>query len=147
MRFQAAFVDRDGTLGGDGHFCHPRDFVPYPCARRAIGLLRDAGIRVFAITNQYRISRGEAAQADFAAELIGLGCDAAYICPHAADAGCPCQKPRPGMLVRAAAEHGLDLARCAVIGDVGSTDMLAAAAVGAAKILVRTGWGLGGLAR
>lgn len=45
------------------------------------------------------------------------------------------------MLLRAATEHGLDLTSCAVIGDVGSTDMLAAAAVGAKKVLVETGWG------
>jgi histidinol phosphatase-like enzyme len=45
------------------------------------------------------------------------------------------------MLIQAAEEHNLDLTKCVVIGDVGSTDMLAAAAVGAAKILVRTGWG------
>lgn len=45
------------------------------------------------------------------------------------------------MLIKAANEHGLDLTRCTVIGDVGSTDMLAAAAVGAVKVLVMTGWG------
>lgn len=45
------------------------------------------------------------------------------------------------MLRRAAEEHGLDLTRCAVVGDVGATDMLAAHAVGAIKVLVRTGWG------
>jgi ribonucleotide monophosphatase NagD (HAD superfamily) len=45
------------------------------------------------------------------------------------------------LLIKAANEHGLDLTCCAVIGDVGSTDMLAAASVGAIKVLVETGWG------
>ncbi|WFR62339.1 HAD hydrolase-like protein [Paenibacillus amylolyticus] len=36
---------------------------------------------------------------------------------------------------------GLDLSKCIVTGDVGDTDMLAAHAVGATKIMVRTGWG------
>lgn len=48
------------------------------------------------------------------------------------------------MLIQAAGEHGLDLGKCAVIGDVG-TDMLAAAEVGATKVLVKTGWGMSSL--
>jgi histidinol phosphatase-like enzyme len=46
------------------------------------------------------------------------------------------------MLLRAAKEHNLDLNKCIVIGDVGSTDMLAAHAVNALKIIVKTGWGV-----
>ena len=45
------------------------------------------------------------------------------------------------MLIEASQIYNLDLTKCIVIGDVGSTDMLAAHAVGAIKILVRTGWG------
>lgn len=41
--------------------------------------------------------------------------------------------------------HLLDLTRCVIIGDVGDTDMLAAQAVGAKKILVKTGWGEGAM--
>lgn len=84
---------------------------------------------------------GGTGHSDFRGESEALGFDAAYICPHDAQDGCECRKPRPGMLLRAAAEQGLDLTRCAVIGDVGGTDMLAASAVGAIGILVRTGWG------
>ncbi|TFE25198.1 HAD hydrolase-like protein [Cohnella luojiensis] len=63
-----------------------------------------------------------------------------YICPHASDAGCECHKPKPGLLIKAAQDHQLDLTRCAVIGDVGSTDMMAADAVGAIKVIVMTGY-------
>src|SRR5688572_18885662 len=59
------------------------------------------------------------------------GFDAANICPHKPEEGCECHKSKPGILQKAAAEHELDLTHCAVIGDVGSTDMLLAAAVGA----------------
>ena len=45
------------------------------------------------------------------------------------------------MLLEAARIHNLELKNCVVIGDVGSTDMLAAHSVGALKILVLTGWG------
>lgn len=48
-------------------------------------------------------------------------------------------------LYAAAKQYGLDLSKCIVVGDNGDTDMLAAHAVGAKKILVRTGWGEGSL--
>ncbi|TBL79467.1 HAD-IIIA family hydrolase [Paenibacillus thalictri] len=138
---QAVFVDRDGTIGGTGRFIHPRDFTPYPGSLEALRLLKDRGIKIFALTNQHNITKGMASEKDFRDEFEACGFNAAYICPHEPDDGCECHKPKPGMLLKASQEHGLDLARCAVIGDVGSTDMLAAAAVGAQKILVLTGWG------
>ena len=131
-------------MGGTGHFIHPRDFTLYPGALGAIKRLQLAGIKVFALTNQHQIARGEANMRDFEQEFQGLGLDGWYICPHETRDGCECHKPKPGMLHRAAQEHGLGLGNCAVIGDVG-TDMLAAAAVGATKVLVRTGWGEGSL--
>ncbi|WP_426249087.1 HAD hydrolase-like protein [Paenibacillus pabuli] len=44
------------------------------------------------------------------------------------------------MLLHASEQHDLDLSKCVVTGDVGDTDMLAAYAVGATKIMVKTGW-------
>jgi D-glycero-D-manno-heptose 1,7-bisphosphate phosphatase len=47
--------------------------------------------------------------------------DAHYVCPHAppapGEAGCGCRKPAPGLLLKAAAEHGIDLARSWMVGD------------------------------
>lgn len=51
------------------------------------------------------------------------------------------------MLLEAASKYNLNLKNCVVIGDVGGTDMLAAQAVGALKILVLTGWGKGSLSQ
>jgi histidinol-phosphate phosphatase family protein len=147
MKVQAVFIDRDGTIGGTGHFIHPKDFTPYPTSLEAIHVLKSMDVRLFGFTNQHRISRGEAEENDFIQEFAKYGFDDAYICPHEPEHKCDCHKPAPGMLVRAAREHGLDLTKCIVIGDVGSTDMLAGAAVGAMKILVRTGWGEGALGR
>ncbi|MCA0758225.1 HAD-IIIA family hydrolase [Paenibacillus sp. N4] len=138
---QAVFVDRDGTLGGTGHFIHPRDFKLFPYSLEALSLLKVNRIKIFALTNQHNIAKGRATEMEFVQEFEAYGFDAAYICPHEPEDGCECHKPRPGMLRKAAQEHGLDLTRCAVIGDVGSTDMLAAAAVGARRVLVKTGWG------
>jgi D-glycero-D-manno-heptose 1,7-bisphosphate phosphatase len=59
--------------------------------------------------------------------------DAIYYCPH--DGGCNCRKPLPGMLIEAAAQLGFDPQNAVMIGDR-EADMLAAAAVGARRILV-----------
>jgi histidinol-phosphate phosphatase family protein len=42
--------------------------------------------------------------------------DAFYFCPHLG-AGCDCRKPEPGLILQAAQEHGIDVARSAVVGD------------------------------
>ncbi|UNK20632.1 HAD-IIIA family hydrolase [Paenibacillus sp. N3/727] len=139
--YQAVFIDRDGTIGGTGHFIHPRDFTVYQGAQEAIHELKEAGLKVFAFTNQHRISRGQATIEEFKRQFDEYGFDDAFICPHGSNEKCDCKKPGTGMLRTAAEEYGLDLSRCVVIGDVGDTDMMAAHAVGAKKILVKTGWG------
>lgn len=62
---EAVFIDRDGTIGGTGHFIHPNDFVPYEFSRTAIQLLQSQGIKIFGFTNQHRVSRGEASIVEF----------------------------------------------------------------------------------
>jgi len=140
-KFQAVFIDRDGTLGGTGHFIHPKDFVPFSYSIAAIQLLKERGLKVFAFTNQHRISTGVVTKADFENEFRTMGFDGWYICPHGQQETCHCKKPSPGMLYQAEQDFLLNLEQCVVIGDVGSTDMLAAHAAGSYKILVRTGWG------
>jgi HAD superfamily hydrolase (TIGR01662 family) len=144
---QAVFVDRDGTIGGTGHFIHPKDFRLFPNVKESIDLLKKSGIKVFAFTNQHRIARGEAKIEEFEEQFHSYGFDQAYICPHRSEDNCHCRKPKPGMLYQAAREHNLNLHLCAVIGDGGDTDMLAAESVGGIKVLVRTGWGEGALGR
>ncbi|HWO76613.1 MAG TPA: HAD-IIIA family hydrolase [Bacillus sp. (in: firmicutes)] len=138
---QAVFIDRDGTIGGTGHFIHPKDFSLYPFSIEAFKLLKDHDINMFAFTNQHRISKNQATIREFQEQFKSFGFDDAFICPHNQDAESECRKPRTGLLLDAAKKYNLDLSKCAVIGDVGSTDMLAAHAVGAMKILVQTGWG------
>jgi len=141
---EAVFIDRDGTIGGDGHFIHPKDFKPYPFALEALKLLKDDGVKIFSFTNQHRISEGQATIEEFEEEFLSFGFDKTYICPHAMDGNCDCHKPEPGMLLKAAEENELNLKNCLVIGDLGS-DMVAADIVGAKKILVKTGWGQGSI--
>lgn len=137
---EAVFIDRDGTIGGTGNFIHPDDFKPYPFALEAIKLLKDEGLKVFAFTNQHRISKGQVTIEAFEKEFQSYGMDDVYICPHDMQGNCLCHKPKPGMLLQASKDHQLNLQHCVVIGDVG-TDMMAADAVNAKKILVKTGWG------
>jgi histidinol phosphatase-like enzyme len=42
------------------------------------------------------------------------------VCPHDRAEHCACRKPNPGLLIRAAGEHGLDLSSSWIIGDAES---------------------------
>lgn len=89
---QAVFIDRDGTIGGTGHFIHPRDFKLFPSSLEALNLLKENGIRIFALTNQHNIAKGLATEFDFTQQFESYGFDASYICPHEPEEGCDCHK-------------------------------------------------------
>ncbi|CAM4008013.1 HAD-IIIA family hydrolase [Saccharibacillus endophyticus] len=137
---QAVFLDRDGTLGGGDEMILPGKFECYPSALESIASLRAAGKRIYSFTNQPVIARGQACMEQFEQELQAFGFEGAYVCPHEHGEGCACRKPSTGMLLLAAEENGLDLHRCAVVGDRW-TDMIAAKEAGCLGILVRTGAG------
>jgi D-glycero-D-manno-heptose 1,7-bisphosphate phosphatase len=87
-----------------------------------------------------------------AMEAVGARLDGVYYCPHHPDVGeapyrrdCDCRKPRPGLLRRAAAELGADLARSFMVGDRHG-DLATGWSAGARGVLVKTGYGLGELA-
>ncbi|AIQ50987.1 HAD-IIIA family hydrolase [Paenibacillus sp. FSL R7-0331] len=141
MKWSGIFIDRDGTLGGEGEsVIYPGDFKLYPSAATALNLLKKTSIPLFAFTNQPGIEEGKATVQQFEQELSLWGFDYAYICPHREDSRCQCRKPQTGMLLEAGLKHRLDLKDCAVIGDRWS-DIAAASAVGAFSILVMTGAG------
>lgn len=147
---QAVFLDRDGTLNEDTGY--PADFRQvhiYPEAFEAVRRLRRAGFATVVITHQSGIGRGyfDAADLDrlharFLEEFARRGAplDALYSCPHDPDAGCSCAKPRPGLGLRAARDLGLEPAASYMIGDK-PADVLFALNVGAAPVLVLTGYG------
>ncbi len=140
ISIQAVFLDRDGTMGGSGQSEVPREFSFYNGTKEAVRRLKDKGLYAFALTNQAVVARGEATLEQIRSQLMSCGIDDAYICPHDEKDDCACRKPKPGMLLTAAREKGLDMARCAVIGD-SAKDIIAAHRAGAVKILVRTGSG------
>ena len=152
-------MDRDGTLTEEvGYVNHPRRLRLLPRSAAAVRRLNEAGIAAVVVTNQAGVARGyfgpevlDAVNDALVAQLKQEGAylDGLYVCPHHPTEGeppwradCECRKPRPGLLRRAAAELGLDLAASTVVGDKGS-DLATARAVGAAAVLVLTGYGLG----
>jgi len=64
-----------------------------------------------------------------AIEAGGGRIDGIYCCTHDRDEGCDCRKPEPGLLLRAAADHGIDLGRSWLVGDRES-DIIAAQRAG-----------------
>jgi len=128
----AVFLDRDGvlnrTLVRDALPFPPatvEEFEIYPDAGEGCARLKDAGFVLIVITNQPDVGRGtqsrktvEAMHAKLRAAVPAL--DAIEVCYHAGSNNgdpCDCRKPKPGMVLRAAASHGVDLKRSFVIGD------------------------------
>ncbi|MGI6610082.1 MAG: D-glycero-alpha-D-manno-heptose-1,7-bisphosphate 7-phosphatase [Limnochordia bacterium] len=150
---RAAFLDLQGTLGGEG-LDDVRHFSFYPCAADAVRLLNRSPFLAIVITNQSHISKGlltygeyEQRMRDIRSSLARRGAyfDAVYCCPHDKDDGCKCKKPLPGMIDQAAQEFSICVGQSYIIGDMGAADMLLAEACGAKGILVLTGVGQGSL--
>jgi D-glycero-D-manno-heptose 1,7-bisphosphate phosphatase len=149
----AVFLDRDGTLIEEvGHLGDPDGVVVLPGVPQTLRRLADAGFALVVISNQGGVARGffteddVRAVCDRTAGLLaseGATIDAWYHCPHHPDFGepCECRKPAPGMLLRAAREHELDLGSSWMVGDH-LVDVQAGAAAGARPIKVLTGHGL-----
>jgi histidinol-phosphate phosphatase family protein len=137
---KAVFIDRDGTLGGGDEVIFPNEFSLYPNTRKALDLLKENNIKIFAFTNQPDISRGLCKQEDFEKELYGYGFEDLCICPHTDEDNCECRKPKTKMLEQISAKYNISLNDCFVIGDRWS-DMIAGISVGCKVILVKTGAG------
>lgn len=144
----AVFVDRDGTLMEDtGYVARPEDVRVYAGTAEALAALKARGFATVIVTNQSGISRGYFTEADYHAvharlmELLGPGLiDATYFCAEHPDTASERRKPGPGMLLEAARDLGLDLARSWMIGDR-AADLEAGRRAGCRTILVRTGEG------
>lgn len=159
MKRGAVFIDRDGTISEEvGYVNHPSRYRVFPYAAEAIELLNRAGLLAVLVTNQAGVARGY-----FAEELIervhnllaqelergGARLDAVYYCPHHPSVGdapyrldCDCRKPKPGLILRAAAELDVDLARSWMIGDRYG-DILLARNAGLRSAFVLSGYGRG----
>lgn len=139
----ALLFDRDDTLIVDvPYLADPAEVQPVPGAVEALEMARAAGIQLGIVSNQSGVARGLISPGQLAAvnarvdELLGPFATW-QVCVHGEGDGCGCRKPEPGMVRRAAADLGVDVGRCVLIGDIGA-DMDAAISAGARAILVPT---------
>ena len=154
---RAVFLDRDGTVNVEREYLYRiEDFEFIPGAPEAIKRLQSVGYSIIVVTNQSGIARGFYSEEDVSRlhehiqkELMFFGAkiDSFYVCPHHPTSGrdelrqdCDCRKGSPGMLLRAAEEHDIDLKRSFMIGDK-LADIEAGQRAGCQAILVLTGYG------
>jgi D-glycero-D-manno-heptose 1,7-bisphosphate phosphatase len=158
----AVFIDRDGVI--NRMFFHPdfgivdspanpEQFVLIDGVAEAIANLKRMGLVVIVVSNQPGIAKGKFTPSLLGAiekkmiDLIQAGggrVDATYNCLHHPEAVldeyrtvCECRKPKPGLLIQAAQDWTIDLAKSYMVGD-GVTDMVAGQAVGATTLFVNS---------
>ncbi|HEX3463945.1 MAG TPA: HAD family hydrolase [Candidatus Elarobacter sp.] len=124
----AVFLDRDGVVNAaivrEGRPHPPATLAELrfePGAGACVERLREHGFRVVVVTNQPDVARGTTTRAAVETLNAAIGAelplDGLYACYHDDADACPCRKPKPGMLLRAAEELGLDLAGSYMVGD------------------------------
>ena len=128
---KAVFLDRDGVINRpvivEGKPYPPRavaEFEFLPGVDQACEDLKNAGFLLVVVTNQPDIGRGilkkDVVEAIHEMMMQRLPIDRVEVCYHAgAEFGeaCECRKPKPGMLINAAAALDIDLARSFMVGD------------------------------
>jgi len=132
---KAIFLDKDGTLVDDLPFnVEPRRITLCSGAGAALRLLARLHYRLFVVSNQSGVAFGHFAESALAGvgdrlqDLLfreRLSLDGVYWCPHHPEGkvaayahDCHCRKPMPGLLLKAAHEHGIDLRSSWMIGDI-----------------------------
>ena len=158
MADPAVFLDRDGTLIEEvGYPTRPEQIRILGGVARALGRLSAAGYKLVVVTNQSAIARGLMSEDDLHRfhqaldeqfDLLGARVDAYYACPHHPDASqtqrpdlaidCDCRKPKPGLILRAAKDLDIDMARSWLVGDTWR-DIAAAQAAGLRTVKLPTG--------
>lgn len=158
---KAVFLDKDGTLVHDLPYnADPALLRFMPHALQALTLLRSHQWQLFVVTNQPGLALGRFGMSqwqqhvDALARMVhqrtGVSFAGWLMCPHAPSPSgapaCECRKPQPGMLVRAASAHGLDLAASWMVGDI-LDDVEAGHRAGCRSVLLEVGneteWRLG----
>ena len=131
---RALFLDRDGVVNIDhGYVWKKEDFEFVDGIFELCRAAKRVGYLILIITNQAGIGRGYYSEEDFARlttwmrgefEIKGVFIDDVYFCPFHPEQGVgkykadsPCRKPRPGMILQAAEQHGIDLADSVLVGD------------------------------
>ena len=125
---KAIFLDRDGVLNAvvmiNGIPTPPRSLekvVLLPSVFEAINLLKSKSFEIVVVTNQPDFSRGNAPMSEILEinNFLGTQLDIQhfYTCFHDDIHNCNCRKPKPGLLIKAAAELDIDLQSSYMVGD------------------------------
>jgi len=130
----ALFIDRDNTIIRDNGYVHDlNDISIIPEVLPLMQVAIEAGVKVIIISNQAGIAKGRFSKEDsdsLNTELIcrlkdeGIRIDGIYTCPYH-DEGCVPyytkasldRKPFPGMILKAAEDHGIDISKSIMVGD------------------------------
>ncbi|AFK61964.1 hydrolase, HAD-superfamily, subfamily IIIA [Advenella kashmirensis WT001] len=151
----AIFLDKDGTVLQDVPYnVDPANMIFAPGAAAGLARLALLGVPLYVITNQPGIALGRFCLDDLADmqqhlsqmfTQVGATLDGLYFCPHHPEGTvpqyaceCECRKPAPGLLLHAAKQHGIDLARSWLIGDI-LNDIEAGNRAGCQTILIDNG--------
>ena len=155
-RQKAVFLDRDGTINAvNGFITSPDNFALLVGAGEAIRRINTSGYLAIVITNQPVIARGDCSieelelihqKMETDLSLYGAYIDDLFYCPHHPDKGfpgerpeykidCNCRKPKPGMILAAAAKFNIDLAFSFMVGD-DMRDVRAGIAAGCTPVLL-----------
>lgn len=152
---RAVFLDKDGTIIENVPYnVDPEKIRLSPGAAEGLARLQRAGYLLFVVSNQAGVARGyfpesslQAVEERLRALLSAVGVSLAGFtyCPHHPEGSvegfalaCDCRKPAPGMILRLAAEHGIDPADSWMVGDI-LDDVQAGRAAGCRTILVDNG--------
>jgi len=150
VRRPAIFLDRDGVINEriiNGYVTEWLQFRFIEGAEQALRDLARLRIPILVVSNQSGVGRGQVTRSAlaqitrrFVAELErrGTRIDGVYYCPHRPDEGCPCRKPKPGLLLQAARDWRINLGASVMIGDA-VTDVQAAQAAGCRSMLIDSG--------
>lgn len=124
----AVFLDRDGVINRafvrDGKSYPPSSLAELeilPAVPQALRALAGAGFVLIVVTNQPDVAKGT--QRRDVVETMHERLKAALplteirVCYHQDSSGCSCRKPKPGLLLEAAEQHDLDMARSYMVGD------------------------------
>jgi D-glycero-D-manno-heptose 1,7-bisphosphate phosphatase len=117
---RAVFLDRDGVINRalmrDGHPFSPSNIEEFEWVegiQDVAGELYSAGFQLFCVTNQPDVGRGlqglSVVEALHKRVKDEMPVEKIYACYHDGVSDCCCRKPKPGLILQAAADFTIDL--------------------------------------
>ena len=139
---KTVFIDRDGVINRRRVADWVKTWEEFELLEgvpEALKLLKDAGNRLVLITNQRCLALGlinrqqlddiHDSMNDLIVEKGGAALDDIFVCPHDRHEGCDCRKPKPGLILQAAAKYSdIKVDECPMFGDRDSDEGAANAA-------------------